>query len=286
MRRGEGWRAPSPVLVLGAIASVQLGSAVAKLLFDRAGPVGMVLLRLGLGAVMLGALARPRLRGHSRRQLLLVLAFAGVLAAMNSTFYSAIDRIPIGIAVTIEFAGPLAVAVAGSRRLLDVVWVGLAAAGVALLTRGGGGQLDPVGLGLAGVAGVGWAGYILVGQRVGRDFPGLDGLALATALGAVLVAPAGILQAGGALGDWRVLGAGVAVGLLSAAIPYSLEIEALRRLPTRVFGVFMSLEPAVGALAGLVILGEALRSSEVLAIALVCVASAGAAWAGRSAPLD
>ena len=286
MPRGEGWRAPSPVLVLGAIASVQLGSAVAKLLFDRAGPVGMVLLRLGVGAVVLAALARPRLRGHSRRQLLLVLAFACVLAGMNSSFYSAIDRIPIGIAVTIEFAGPLMVAVAGSRRLLDVVWVGLAAAGVLLLTRGGGDGLDPVGLGLAGVAAAGWASYILVGQRVGRDFPGMDGLALATAGGAVLVAPAGIVQAGGAIGDWRVLVGGVGVGLLSAAIPYSLEIEALRRLPARVFGVLMSLEPAVGALAGLVILGEALRSREILAIALVCVASAGAAWAGRSAPLD
>jgi inner membrane transporter RhtA len=284
--RGKGWRAPSPVLVLGAIASVQVGSALAKLLFDRAGPVGMVLLRLGVGAVVLAALARPRLRGHSRRQLLLVLAFGGVLAATNSSFYSAIDRIPIGIAVTIEFAGPLAVAVAGSRRLLDAAWVCLAAVGVVLLTRGGGGHLDPVGLGLAGVAAAGWAAYILVSQRVGRDFPGLDGLALATALGAVLVAPAGILQAGAALGDWRVLAAGLGVGLLSAAIPYSLEIEALRRLPARVFGVLMSLEPAVGALAGLVILGEALRSREVLAIALVCVASAGAAWAGRSTPLD
>jgi inner membrane transporter RhtA len=272
--------------VLGAIASVQTGSAVAKLVFDRAGPVGMVLLRLGVGALVLGALARPRLRGHSRRQLLLVLAFASVLAGMNSCFYGAIDRIPIGIAVTIEFAGPLTVAVAGSRRLLDLVWVGLAAAGVLLLTRGGGGGLDPVGLGLAGVAAAGWAAYILVGQRVGRGFPGMDGLALATAGGALLVAPAGLAQAGDALGDWRVLVAGVGVGLLSAAIPYSLEIEALRRLPVRVFGVLMSLEPAVGALAGLVVLGEALRSREVLAIGLVSVASAGAAWAGRSAPLD
>ncbi len=286
MPRADRWRAPSPLLVLGAIASVQLGSAIAKLLFDRAGPVGMVLLRLGVGALVLAALARPRLRGHSRRQLALVLAFAVVLAGMNSSFYSAIDRIPIGIAVTIEFAGPLTVAVAGSRRPLDVVWVALAAAGVALLARGGGDGLDPVGLGFAGVAAAGWAAYIVVSQRVGRDFPGLDGLALATAGGAVLVAPAGILQAGDALGDWRVLAAGVGVGLLSAAIPYSLEIEALRRLPVRVFGVLMSLEPAVGALAGLVILGEALRSREVLAIALVCVASGGAAWAGRSAPLD
>jgi len=279
-------RVPSPALVLGAVASVQVGSALAKTLFDRAGPLGMVLLRLGVGAVVLLALTRPRLRGRSRRQLVLVVAFGAALAAMNSTFYSAIDRIPIGVAVTVEFAGPLAVAVAGSRRLLDLVWVALAAVGVALLTRGPAGTLDPVGLGLAGVAAACWAAYILLSQGVGRAFRGADGLALATAVGFVLVAPVGLAQAGGALGDWRVLAAGAGVGLLSAAIPYSLEIEALRRLPARVFGVLMSIEPAVGALAGLVVLGEALRSREAAAIALVCVASAGAAWADRRAPLD
>jgi inner membrane transporter RhtA len=286
VRRADGWRLPSPVLVLGAIASVQLGAALAKLRFDRTGPVGMVTLRLAVGALVLLAVARPRLRGRGPGQLLPVLAFGAVLAGMNTSFYGAIDRIPIGVAVTIEFSGPLAVAVAGSRRLLDGVWVVLAAAGVVLLTRGGGGSLDPLGLGLAGVAGLGWACYILLSQRVGRGYPGVEGLALATAVAAVLVAPAGVAQAGGALTDWRVLLVGVGVGLLSAAIPYSLEIEALRRLPTRVFGVLMSLEPAVGALAGLVVLGEALRSHEVLAIALVCVASAGAAWAGRATPRD
>ncbi|HEX8860109.1 MAG TPA: EamA family transporter [Actinomycetes bacterium] len=285
MRRADGWRLPSPVLVLGAIASVQLGAALAKLGFDRTGPVSMVTLRLAVGALVLLAVARPRLRGRGPGQLLPVLAFGVVLAGMNTSFYGAIDRIPIGIAVTIEFSGPLAVAVAGSRRLLDGVWVVLAAAGVVLLTRGGG-SLDPLGLGLAGVAGLGWACYILLSQRVGRGYPGVEGLALATAVAAVLVAPAGVAQAGGALADWRVLLVGVGVGLLSAAIPYSLEIEALRRLPARVFGVLMSLEPAVGALAGLVVLGEALRSHEVVAIALVCVASAGAAWAGRATPRD
>lgn len=286
MRRADGWRLPSPVLVLGAIASVQLGAALAKLRFDRTGPVGMVTLRLAVGALVLLAVARPRLRGRGPGQLLPVLAFGAVLAGMNTSFYGAIDRIPIGIAVTIEFSGPLALAVAGSRRLLDGVWVVLAAAGVVLLTRGGGGSLDPLGLGLAGVAGLGWACYILLSQRVGRGYPGVEGLALATAVAAALVAPAGVAQAGGALADWRVLLVGLGVGLLSAAIPYSLEIEALRRLPARVFGVLMSLEPAVGALAGLVVLGEALRSHEVLAIALVCVASAGAAWAGRATPRD
>jgi inner membrane transporter RhtA len=286
VQKADGWRLPSPVLVLGAIASVQLGAALAKLRFDRTGPVGMVMLRLAVGALVLVAVARPRLGGRGRRQWLLLLAFGAVLAGMNTSFYAAIDRIPIGIAVTIEFAGPLAVAVAGSRRLLDAVWIVLAAAGVVLLTRGGGGSLDPLGLGLAGVAGLGWACYILLSQRIGRTSAGVDGLALAIAVAAVLVAPAGIVQAGGALADWRVLLVGIGVGLLSAAIPYSLEIEALRRLPARVFGVLMSLEPAVGALAGLVVLGEALRSHEVLAIALVCVASAGAAWAGRATLRD
>jgi inner membrane transporter RhtA len=158
---------------------------------------------------------------------------------------------------------------------------------VVLLTRGGaGGPLDPLGLLFAGIAAVGWATYILVGQRVGRYFPGADGLALAIAVGAVLVAPAGILQAGGVLGDWRVLATGVAVGLLSAAIPFSLEIESLRRLPARVFGVLMSLEPAVGALAGLVVLGQMLHSREIVAVAMVCVASAGAAWGRRTSPRD
>jgi inner membrane transporter RhtA len=279
-------RLPSPVLVLGAIGSVQLGSAVAKTQFDRAGPLGATLLRLGVGAVLLLALSRPRPGGRSRRQLLLVVAFGVALAALNGTFYSAIDRIPIGVAVTVEFAGPLAVAVAGSRRLLDLVWVALAATGVALLTRLGGGALDPVGLGLAGMAGACWAAYILLSQRVGRAFAGLDGLALATVVGAVLIAPLGAAQGGTALGDWRVLAVGAAVGLLSAAIPYSLEIEALRRLSTRVFGVLMSLEPAAGALAGLVVLGEALRLREIAAIGLVSIASAGAAWGDRRAPLD
>jgi inner membrane transporter RhtA len=272
---------PSPVLVLGAIGSIQLGAAVAKTLFDRAGPVGVTLLRLGVGALVLLAIARPRPRGRSRRQLLLVVAFGAALAAVNCTFYAAIDRIPIGVAVTIEFAGPLGVALAGSRRRLDLVWVALAACGVVLLSRVGGGGLDPVGLGLAACAGAGWAAYILLSQRVGRAFPGHDGLALATLVAAVLAAPLGVAQAGAALGEWRVLALGAVVGLLSAAIPYSLEIEALRRLPAHVFGVLMSLEPAAGALAGLIVLGEALRPREIVAIALVSIASAGAAWAGR-----
>ena len=272
------------MLVVGGIASVQLGAAVAKHLFGRVGPGGTVLLRLLFAAVVLCALTRPRLRGLRRRQVLLVLVFGAVLAVMNASFYAAIDRIPLGIAVTVEFSGPLSVAIIGSRRWLDALWVLLAGAGVVLLTRaGGGGALNPAGLALAAFAGVCWAGYILLGKRLGRSFSGHDGLALATAVGAVLLLPVGVAQGGRALLDWRVLAVGVAVGLLSSAIPYSLELEALRWLPARVFGVFMSLEPAVAALAGFVILGEHLLGREVAAIALVSVASAGAALADQRA---
>jgi len=272
------------LLVVGGIASVQLGAAVAKHLFGRVGPGGTVLLRLLFAAVVLCALTRPRLRGLRRRQVLLVLVFGAVLAVMNASFYAAIDRIPLGIAVTVEFSGPLSVAIIGSRRWLDALWVLLAGAGVVLLTRaGGGGALNPAGLALAAFAGVCWAGYILLGKRLGRSFSGHDGLALATAVGAVLLLPVGVAQGGRALLDWRVLAVGVAVGLLSSAIPYSLELEALRWLPARVFGVFMSLEPAVAALAGFVILGEHLLGREVAAIALVSVASAGAALADQRA---
>ncbi len=272
------------MLVVGGIASVQLGAAVAKHLFGRVGPGGTVLLRLLFAAAVLCALTRPRLRGLRRRQVLLVLVFGAVLAVMNASFYAAIDRIPLGIAVTVEFSGPLSVAIIGSRRWLDALWVLLAGAGVVLLTRaGGGGALNPAGLALAAFAGVCWAGYILLGKRLGRSFSGHDGLALATAVGAVLLLPVGVAQGGRALLDWRVLAVGVAVGLLSSAIPYSLELEALRWLPARVFGVFMSLEPAVAALAGFVILGEHLLGREVAAIALVSVASAGAALADQRA---
>jgi len=283
-RRGRP-PAPPPLLVLSGIASVQLGAAIAKTLFDRVGPGGTVLLRLLVAALVLCALTRPRLRALGRRQLLLVVVFGAVLAVMNDSFYAAIDRIPLGIAVTVEFSGPLLVAIAGSRRWLDALWVVLAGAGVVLLTRSGDGSaLNPAGLGLAAFAGACWACYILLGKRLGRVFHGQDGLALATVVGAILLLPVGLADGGAALLDWRVLGVGVAVGLLSSAIPYSLEIEALRWLPARVFGVFMSLEPAVGALAGFVVLGEHLLGREVAAIALVSLASAGAALADQRAP--
>ena len=272
------------MLVLGAVASVQVGASLAKGLFDELGPGGTVLLRMAFAALVLSALWRPRVRGLDHSQWVLIAAFAISLAGMNFAFYSALERIPLGVAVTLEFAGPLGVAVAGSRRALDVLWVTLAACGILLLADLGGGGTDPLGMALALLAGAFWAWYILVGARVGRAFPGGGGLAIAMLLGSVILLPFGVAQGGADLADPRLLGAGAAVALLSSAIPYSLELEALRRLPARVFGVLMSLEPAMAALAGLVVLGEVLGEREIAAIAMVVVASAGATRSARDAP--
>ncbi len=207
---------------------------------------------------------------------------------MNLSFYAAIDRLPLGVAVTFEFAGPLAVAVFGSRRRADLLWAGLAAVGIVLLSGDfGGGAIDLAGALLALLAGAFWAAYILLSARVGARSEGLGGLATAMAISAVLVAPLGIVQGGGELGSAAVLAAGLGIGLLSSAIPYALEIEALRRLPNAVFGVLMSLEPAVAALVGFIALSQGLAWSEAVAIALVVAASAGALRsAATPAPRD
>jgi inner membrane transporter RhtA len=274
-------------LVLAAACSVQGGAAVAKSLFATLGPPGVVFLRLLFGSIALWAIARPELRGRTRRDLGLVVALGIVLVSMNLTFWESLDRLPLGVAVTVEFLGPLAVAVIGSRRPVDLVWVTAAAAGVALLADSGGRTVSTLGLVLAAVAGFFWALYILLGVRVGQAFTGATGLAPAMALGAVLVAPWGIISAGHHLRDPQLVGAGVGVGLLSSALPWSLEIEAMRRLPSNVFGIVLSLEPAVAALAGFVFLHEHLRTRAWIAIALVVAASAGAAGRRRSlAPRD
>ena len=208
-----------------------------------------------------------------------MLLFGLVFAVMNTSFYAALDRLPLGVAVTVEFVGPLGVAVFGSRRLLDLLWAVLAAGGIVLLTPltgVSGVQIDPLGLALALVAGLCWAAYILISVRVGRSFPGGTGLALGTAVGAVLVAPLGIWQGGEQLLDWPLLATGAAVALLSSVIPYSFELEALRKLPARVFGVLMSVEPAIAAMVGFVVLGEALGERELLALGLITAASIGA----------
>jgi len=264
-------------LVLGAATSVQFGAALAATLFDQLGPGGTVWLRLLFAALILVALWRPRLSGRSTRELALVVAFGLALAVMNTGFYEALDRIPLGVCVTIEFIGPLGVAVALSRRPLDAVWILLAGGGIVLLARGTAGGLDGVGVLFAVIAGCAWGVYILLSARVGRTWGRGTGLAVAMAVGAVVVAPLGIADGGSALFDPALVVQAIAVAVLSSAIPYSLELEALRRIPAGVFGVLMSLEPAIAALAGYLVLGQGLVSKELVGIAAVVVASAGAA---------
>ncbi len=274
------------MLVVAAVSSVQFGAAFAKSIFDEVGPGGTVFLRMLFASLVLMLIWRPRISGHGRRDMLLILLFGASLAGMNGTFYAALDRIPLGVAVTFEFVGPLSVAVFGSRTRLDAVWVVLAAAGIVLLSDFGGADLDGLGVALALTAGAFWAAYILLAARVGQAFPGGDGLALAMLVAVVPLAPIGIAEGGGDLLAVWVLAVGFAVAMLSSAIPYTLELEALRRIPANVFGVLMSLEPAVAATAGFIALGEDLAAREVVAILLVVAASAGAARGANFAPRD
>lgn len=270
-------------LVLLAVSSLQVGAAFAVQLFDDLGAAGAAFGRLAFAAVVLVAVWRPPVRSHSAADLRVAVAFGLVLGAMNLCIYEALARIPLGIAVTFEFVGPLGVALAGSRHGLQLLWVALAAIGIGLLADYGGGSLDALGVAFALAAGALWAAYILLSARTGRRFPGGSGLAIAMVAGAIAIAPFGIAGAGSALLRPELLGAILAVALASSVLPYSLELEALRRLPEAVFGVLMSLEPAVAALAGFAVLGQDLAARDWLAIVLVVVASAGAA-AGAAAP--
>ena len=280
-RRRAPLAIPPEGLVLLGVGTTQLGSAIAKGLFDAVGPAGTVLLRVGIAALMLLAVGRPRLRGHARPAVAAAVLFGLALGGMNFAFYGAIDRIPLGVAVTLEFVGPLAVAVAGSRRALDVLWVVLAGAGILLLAPIGGVglDLDPVGVALALTAGALWAAYILLSARVGHVFPAGEGLAIAMVVATFALLPWGIAAGGRGLLAPGVLAAGLGVALLSSALPYSLELAALRRLPTRVFGVLMASEPAIAAVVGLAVLGEGLAPRALLAVALVTAATVGAARA-------
>jgi inner membrane transporter RhtA len=268
--------APAITLVLAAIVSVQVGAAVAKTLFDDLGPTGTVMLRLAFAALVLLAIARPALDGLRDARGRDVVLFGLALAGMNASFYLALDRIPLGIGVTLEFVGPLGVAFAASRRRIDLLWATLAAAGILVLSPLPNGDLDLLGCALALLAGAFWAAYILLSERIGRSFAGADGLALAMSVAALLLLIPGVAAAGAELLDPALLAAGFAVAMLSSAIPYTLELEALRRLPRGTFGVLMSLEPAVAATAGFLILDQGLAPREAAAIALVVVASAGA----------
>ncbi|MBF6297028.1 EamA family transporter [Nocardia amamiensis] len=265
---------PPTALVLAGIVSVQVGAALAKQLFSATGAGGAVMLRLVFAGVVLLVFWRSSLR-VARGALPVVLGYGAVLALMNLSFYAAIDRIPLGMAVTIEFLGPLTVALAGSRRWIDPVWAMLAGAGVLLLTRADG-DVDWVGVLFALAAAVCWAGYILLSAALGERTDGGGGLALAMAFGGVIMLPVGIADAGTALLQPAVLAAGFAVAMLSSVLPYSVELEALRRISPRVFGVLMSLEPAVAAVAGLVVLGQVMNLGQWTGVACVVAASAGA----------
>ncbi|MER5182863.1 EamA family transporter [Streptomyces sp. NPDC002896] len=263
-------------LVLAGGLSVQFGGALAVSLMPRAGALGVVTLRLVVAAVVLLAVCRPRLRGHSRADWGTVIAFGIVMGAMNGLFYQAVARIPLGPAVTLEVLGPLALSVLASRRAVNVIWAGLALAGVFLLGGGGFESLDPVGAAFALGAGAMWAAYIVFSARTGRRFPQADGLALAMAVAALLFLPLGIAESGTKLVDPVTLGLGAGVAMLSSVLPYTLELIALRRLPASTFAVLMSLEPAIAALAGFLVLHQALSATQALAIALVIGASMGA----------
>ena len=270
-------RVPAPLLVLAAIVSVQFGGALAATLVPRVGAAGSVALRLVLAAVVLLAVARPRLRGHTRADWLTVCAFALVLGLMNLAFYSSLALLPLGVAVTIEFVGPLVLATVLSRRLRDLVAVAVAAVGVVLISGAltvPWDELEVPGILLALTAGACWAAYILLSARTGTRFAQLDGLAIAMAIAALVVAPVGLATAGSALLSWDALWRGAGIALLSSVLPYSLELIALRRLSARVFGVLLSLEPAVAALAGLVVLGQRLTRAQL--VGLVCVMAASA----------
>ena len=278
-----GWldSVPPPVMIVISIASVQLGASIAKQLFPELGPSGSVFLRVGFSALILLGAWRPRLLGHSRSAYLTAVLFGVVLAAMNFAFYSALARIPLGIAVTIEFVGPLGVAVTGSRRVLDLVWVTLAASGILLLAPWTGGHLDPLGVLLALLAGVCWAAYIVLNAQLGRAFRGGSGLALSMAIAAIVLAPIGVPRDLIALTHPWLLLAGLGAAVLSSVIPYSLELEALRRIPTHVFGILMSIEPAFAAFFGFIILHERLELRGLIAMLLVIAATLGATTLGR-----
>jgi inner membrane transporter RhtA len=272
-------------MILTGIVSVQFGAGLADKLFGQIPPAAVTGLRLWTAALAMVVLSRRgffrSVRDLAARRALtdtaVAVSFGLALGVMNYSIYQSFARIPLGVAVTIEFLGPLAVAVAGSRHLRDLGWVVLAATGVVLLTQGGHGHLNLVGVLFAGVAGACWAAYIALSSATGRRFPGSAGLAIAMVVAAVVVTPTAVLAGGSAMFRPAVLAIGAAVGILSSVIPYRLELESLRRMPTRLFGVWMSLEPAVAALIGLVMLGQHLTLVEWLAVGCVMIACAGAA---------
>ena len=283
-----GTRASGISLAVAAMVTIQLGAALSDPLFDEISPAGVVALRLALAALMLWPFARPRIRGRSREDLAAAGALGVCSGLLTLAFFEAISRIPLGVAVTIEFLGPLGVALAGSRHARDVGWVLLAGAGVAMLTLGDGAgePLELAGVALAGVSACCWAAYILLTKRVGARWPGLQGLSVSLIVAAVVTLPFGVAGDGADLLDPHILLASLGLALLVPLLPYIFELIALRRLPTGLFGVIMSLEPACAALLGFLILGQRLAVTGVIAVAMVVVASAGAALSAGEPALE
>jgi inner membrane transporter RhtA len=283
MGRPATWRVgrlggglPAWSLLIGAIVSMQCGAALATELFARGGVAGTAFLRCSFAAIVLVSVTRPRLRGRSRADLSSLVVFGVLLAGMNTTFYEAIDRLPLGVAVTIEFLGPLTVATIYSRRRLDLIWIALAASGVAAFAGlPGGKELDTVGVAFALLAGVCWGTYVIVAKRVGRTWSGSEGLAASMVVAAIVLAPFGIASGGSNLIDPELLLLGAGVGVFAAAIPFALELHALRRLTATSYGVLTSLEPAVAGAAGFVVLGQRPGLPAVVAAVLVVTASIG-----------
>lgn len=270
------------------MASYQCGASLAKHLFPQIGAQGATAYRVGVSALFLLLWRRPWRRHHSGRDWRALCGYGLSMGAMNLAFYMSLRTIPLGIAVALEFTGPLALAVIGSRRLLDFVWIALVVVGLAMLLPLGGQvqSLDPLGAVYAFAAGLGWAVYIVMGKKVGVAY-GSDAVALGTSMGALLAIPFGIAHAGSAmLLPPALIPYAVGVAVLSSALPYSLEMVALTRLPTRTFSTLLSLEPAIAAVAGVVFLSEQLTALQWLAIAAIVVAAAGASLTARISPIN
>lgn len=266
-----------PILViLIAMISIQSGASLAKSLFPLVGAPGVTALRLALGTLILVVIFKPWRLRFAPEQRLPLLLYGLSLGAMNYLFYLSIQRIPLGVAVALEFTGPLAVALFGSRRPLDFVWVALAVLGLWFLLPLGQSvaQIDPVGALLALGAGACWAVYILTGQRAGEEH-GPATVAMGSLIAAVVFVPMGMIQASDTLFQWGLLLPGLGIAILSTALPYSLEMVALTRMPSKTFGTLMSMEPALAALSGMVFLGETLTATQTLALGAIILASMG-----------
>ena len=273
-RKVPAWLAILVILI--AMISIQSGASLAKSLFPLVGAPGVTALRLALGTLILVVIFKPWRLRFAPEQRLPLLLYGLSLGAMNYLFYLSIQRIPLGVAVALEFTGPLAVALFGSRRPLDFVWVALAVLGLWFLLPLGQSvaQIDPVGALLALGAGACWAVYILTGQRAGEEH-GPATVAMGSLIAAVVFVPMGMIQASDTLFQWGLLLPGLGIAILSTALPYSLEMVALTRMPSKTFGTLMSMEPALAALSGMVFLGETLTATQTLALGAIILASMG-----------